>query len=162
MRRTLLLCTALMIIIVTGCSTVDQGPTASPAPGSTDPSPSTSPSPSTPGAGTPDPSDAAGALTIVFNDGNGASSSWTLTCDPAGGTHPDPAAACTALDTNGATALPAVPKDRMCTEIYGGPQTATITGTWRGETVNSSLKRNNGCEIARWTALEGLLPTANS
>lgn len=122
-----------------------------------------SPSSAAPSSGTPSPASPSPAdLKIVVNDGSGTTTTWTLTCEPAGGNHPDPEAACRALDTNGTTALAAVAKDRSCTQIYGGPQTATITGTWRGAPVNSTFKRNNGCEVARWTALEGLLPTANS
>jgi hypothetical protein len=66
------------------------------------------------------------------------------------------------LDQNGATALPAVPKDRMCAQVYGGPETATITGSWRGQPVTSRLSRVNGCETSRWSALEGLLPKAGA
>ncbi len=44
-----------------------------------------------------------------------------------------------------------------CTELYGGPQTATITGTLRGERVDLRLSRVNGCEIARWEAASALL-----
>lgn len=97
-------------------------------------------------------------LTIVVNDGAGKTENWTLTCDPAGGTHPDPEAACAALSAKGTTAMPAVAKDMMCTQQYGGPQTAKITGTWKGEAVDASFSRTNGCEISRWTSLKGLLP----
>ena len=96
-------------------------------------------------------------LTIVVDD-NGKTETWTLTCDPAGGTHPHPDAACSALAAKGRIAMPPVAKDVMCTQIYGGPQTAKITGTWRGEPVSASFSRHNGCEISRWKALEGLLP----
>lgn len=44
-----------------------------------------------------------------------------------------------------------------CTELYGGPQTATITGSLRGERVDLSFSRVNGCEIARWDAARPLL-----
>jgi hypothetical protein len=44
-----------------------------------------------------------------------------------------------------------------CTELYGGPETATITGTLRGERVDLKLSRVNGCEIARWEAASALL-----
>lgn len=99
-------------------------------------------------------------LTIISDDGDGKTETWTLTCDPAGGTHPDPAAACAALAAKGATAMPAVAEDMMCTQQYGGPQTAKITGTWKGEAVNASFSRKDGCEISRWEALKGLLPAA--
>jgi hypothetical protein len=44
-----------------------------------------------------------------------------------------------------------------CTQLYGGPQTATIEGTLRGEPVDLSFSRVNGCEIARWDAARALL-----
>lgn len=107
------------------------------------------PSPPTPG-----PTD----LTIVVDDGTGARTTWTLTCDPAGGSHPDPAAACTVLTSKGRQALPPKRKDVACTAVYGGPQTATVRGTWQGRQVFSTFSRTDGCEINRWDLLKGLLP----
>jgi hypothetical protein len=98
------------------------------------------------------------SITVVYVDEKAESTTWQLTCDPAGGDIPDPTAACAALTKNAATALPEPSKDTMCTQVFGGPQTAVLTGTWRGEPVNSRLNRKNGCEIARWEALVGLLP----
>ena len=34
--------------------------------------------------------------------------------------------------------------------IYGGPQTATVSGTWSDQTVNSQYNMQGGCEIDRW------------
>ena len=53
-----------------------------------------------------------------------------------------------------------VPSDAMCTEIYGGPQTATVTGTLRGEPVNARFSRTDGCQIARWDKHAALLVEA--
>ncbi len=97
-------------------------------------------------------------LKIVVTDGAKTVSTWTLTCDPMGGTHPHPDKACAALAENGRTALPPVAKGMMCTMIFGGAQTATLSGTWAGKSVDSAFSRKNGCEISRWKALEGLLP----
>ena len=77
----------------------------------------------------------------------------TLTCDPAGGDHPNAKAACAKLAEAGAQTFEAVPADQACTMIFGGPQTATITGTFRGEDVDASFNRANGCEIDRWDTL---------
>jgi hypothetical protein len=82
--------------------------------------------------------------------------SVTLTCEPPGGDHPRANAACTALAQDEDALLP-VPADVACTEIYGGPETATVTGTLRGQQVESRFERTNGCEIARWDALDPLL-----
>ena len=99
-------------------------------------------------------------LTVTVDDGAGSLTTWQLTCDPAGGNHPDPEAACEALARHGERALPPVHPDQVCTQLYGGPQRATVTGTWRGAPVLSRLSLTNGCEISRWKALVGLLPPA--
>jgi hypothetical protein len=149
---------ALPILVLTvGCANQTAG-RSGPTPGNTTMpvTPSSSPSgePSTPTPGGSGDTD----LTIVVSNGAGSTSTWRLTCNPPSGTHPDPDAACRALETNGAAALPPVPKDKACTQIYGGPQTATVTGTWQGQRVISRFARNDGCQISRWKLMEGLLP----
>jgi Subtilisin inhibitor-like len=103
-------------------------------------------------------SDGRADLTIVVDDGAGTATTYHLTCEPPGGDHPRPEVACRVLSANGARAFPPVHPDMACTQIYGGPETAHITGTWRGQPVDSRLSRQNGCEIARWKALAGFLP----
>ena len=51
------------------------------------------------------------------------------------------------------------PTDPMtaCTDIFGGPATATVKGTLRGEEIDASFSRENGCEIGRWDRVESLL-----
>jgi hypothetical protein len=114
---------------------------------------------SAPGAA-PQPTSPAGtALTITFDsDGKGTDvKTWTLTCDPAGGDHPDAAGACGAL---AAAKEPFAPlaKDAICTEIYGGPSIATIRGSWRGQPVDVRYSRENGCNISRWDAVTKAIP----
>lgn len=46
---------------------------------------------------------------------------------------------------------------RACTQVYGGPQTAKITGKINGKKVDRSFARTNGCEIAEWNKIEKLL-----
>lgn len=118
------------------------GPTS----GGTDagPPPTTTPPPSAP----PIPAD----VTITVDDGAGTVTEYTLRCAPAGGTHPDPAAACSNLAA--ASAVFATPDpNQACTGIYGGPQTATVTGTLNGVALSGRFSRINGCEVARWNAL---------
>lgn len=81
---------------------------------------------------------------------------FTLRCDPPGGDHPDPTAACRELDALETPFAP-VPRRVMCTEQYGGPQTATVAGTFRGEQVRAEFDRTNGCEISRWDQHAALL-----
>lgn len=97
------------------------------------------------------------ALTVtVVDDAGGTPRTSTLTCDPPGGDHPQPTAACAAIVAARNPFAPQ-PADTACTMIYGGPQTATIGGTWRGVRVQASYKRTDGCEIARWNALATVL-----
>jgi hypothetical protein len=44
-----------------------------------------------------------------------------------------------------------------CTELYGGPETARVTGVLDGRRVAADFSRNNGCEIARWERVAKLL-----
>ena len=114
-----------------------------------------SPSPSTPG--TPSaPASATGTSLTITSDG----ATSTLTCDPSGGTLVDPAAACdflAAAAEQGADPFAPVPADRACAEVYGGPQTATVTGTWLGEPVSAEFSRTDACQTARWDQAEPLL-----
>ena len=51
--------------------------------------------------------------------------------------------------------------DRICTEIYGGPQVATLTGTLDDTPVDATIDRANGCGIDDWDRLLApLLPAA--
>ena len=138
-----------VLIVIVGCGNPTAEPSG-PTPGNTVP---VTPSEQT----TPNPT-ADTELTIVVDNGSGSTLTWRLTCNPAGGTHPDPEAACQALEAHGAAALPPVPGDKACTQIYGGPETASVTGTWQGQEITSRFARNDGCQISRWKLMEGLLP----
>ncbi len=48
-------------------------------------------------------------------------------------------------------------RDRVCTQLYGGPETARVTGTIGGRPVDRRFARTNGCEIADFSAAAGLL-----
>jgi hypothetical protein len=87
----------------------------------------------------------------------GEAQTLTLSCDPPGGTHPNPAEACAKLAALDDPFAPP-PADEICTELYGGPEEASITGTYRGEPVSYKLARTNGCEIDRYQKLSFLLP----
>ena len=80
-----------------------------------------------------------------------------LECNPAGGDHADPEDACRRLDELDDPFAP-TPTDAVCTEIYGGPQTANVTGTFRGDAVDAAFSRENGCEIERWDRHAFLFP----
>ena len=80
----------------------------------------------------------------------GAPHSWTLRCDPSGGTLPRAAEACRRLTALSAPFAP-VPANAVCAQVYGGPQVATVRGTFRGRSVFATFKRTDSCQTARWS-----------
>jgi hypothetical protein len=98
-------------------------------------------------------------LVVEIDRGDGSPvERYSLTC--AGlveGDLPDAEAVCVHLDGLDEPFAP-LPADVMCTEQYGGPQTAHVTGVWRGEPVDLELSRVNGCTITQWDRLGPLLP----
>jgi hypothetical protein len=46
---------------------------------------------------------------------------------------------------------------RVCSQIYGGPQRAHVTGTIDGRQVDLTVTRTDGCGTDDWRALEPLL-----
>lgn len=95
----------------------------------------------------------------VWPNGQGhpGGKTYTLRCAPAGGTLPRPAAACTRL-ARLAHPFAATPRGTACTQIYGGPQQALVTGRFRGRLVRARFSRTDGCEIARWNRVRLLFP----
>lgn len=81
---------------------------------------------------------------------------WTLRCEPAGGTLAKAGSACQKLNRLKNPFAP-LPKDLQCTDIYGGPDQALITGIHKGRKVWVMLGLRNGCEIARWRKLAFLV-----
>ena len=98
-------------------------------------------------------------LTIVLDRGDGTEPErYTLTCgETPDGDHPDAAAACAHLEGLDDPFAP-LPTDMVCTEQYGGPETATITGRWNAADVDIELSRTDGCRISQWESLGPVLP----
>jgi hypothetical protein len=110
------------------------------------------------------PATSAGAdsvLSVRINWGDGTKDSWTLRCDPVGGTHPNRTAACAFLDGL-AHPFSNKPTGLMCTMIYSGPETARVTGRWRGRPVDTRFARNDGCQTARWNEYRTLFTNPRS
>ena len=89
---------------------------------------------------------------------------FTLHCTPpAHGTVPRPVAACTRLIAIGDGAFAPTKRGmRACSQIYGGPQTVTVTGTYFGRPVWAKLSRTDGCALARWNRVAFLFPSLSS
>ena len=76
-------------------------------------------------------------------------------------TLPDPAAALATVERYGEDIFfpkPGPPK--LCTQLYGGPQVAVVTGTFHGRAVEAVFTRTDGCEISRWKTMAPLLGNA--
>ncbi|WP_249523096.1 SSI family serine proteinase inhibitor [Modestobacter marinus] len=156
MRRAVLLTLALPLMVLAACGSGDD---AGSAVGSTTPPATTSatgPTASDPATSTA-PEDTAGAdstLVVEYDPGEGAPvEQYTLACgDSVEGDLPDAEAACQHLAGLEDPFAP-VPDDVVCTQLFGGPQTAHVTGQWRGEPVDLQLSRTDGCRIAQWDRL---------
>jgi hypothetical protein len=73
---------------------------------------------------------------------------WTLRCQPAGGTDPDPARACRVLMHANNPFAP-LQKGVMCPMIVVGTKVATVSGTWYGKPVDVTMSQG-GCWLSRW------------
>ena len=107
---------------------------------------------------------AATELTVTYRaqGPDGPMTRWTLRCGPARGTHPARGRACRRLNDLGAAAFAPVPRDAVCTQVFGGPQTAVVTGTHRGRRVSARFNRRDGCQIARWNRHVPIVPSGAS
>jgi hypothetical protein len=97
----------------------------------------------------------------VWPNGPGRSpkQTYTLSCTPVAGTLPHRAAACARLARLKAPFAP-VAENTACTQIYGGPQEAIVTGRFRGRPIRVTFNRRDGCEIDRWSRVAFLFPAA--
>jgi hypothetical protein len=98
-------------------------------------------------------------LLVELDRGDGSEPErYTLVCgDAPDGDHPDPASACAHLE-GVEEPFAALPTDMACTQEYGGPETARITGHWHVEPVELDLSRTDGCRISQWESLGPVLP----
>lgn len=97
-------------------------------------------------------------LVVTLRDRPGsAATTWTLTCSPNGGSHPDKDAACEALLAAGGDPWAAVPAGRACTEATGDERVASVTGLWFGVRTSASFDRTSDCEIDRWDTIGPVL-----
>ena len=98
---------------------------------------------------------------VVRNDGTTVSHEYRLRCQGEqvgeGSTLPTAQAACVLLASDPSALSPSTDQNRVCTEIYGGPDTADVTGMLAGRAVSASFDRHNGCAIDDWSAAAPLL-----
>ena len=96
-------------------------------------------------------------ITAWPNGPSGAAKRWTLQCEPAGGTLPRAGQACASLARMTAPLRP-TPPGSVCTQIYGGPATAIVTGVFEDRRIWTRFSRRDGCEINRWNRHRFLFP----
>ena len=95
------------------------------------------------------------SLTVTLDpDGPGGEDESTEDVSCEDGSDDAPCQAVAGIDVD---ALGPVSPNTACTEIFGGPDTASIEGTIEGEEVDVDLTRANGCEIERFDAALPLL-----
>jgi hypothetical protein len=99
------------------------------------------------------------SLAVEVDRGQGGEPErYSLSCTgTAAGDLPDAAAVCAHLQVLD-DPFAAVPDDETCTQQFGGPQTARVTGRWADAPVDLQLSRADGCRIAQWDELGPLLP----
>lgn len=178
MRKNLI-STALILMTAVGLAACSPGGGPAPSPSSTGPASASASSPGgAPSADTettaPAPSPSAEAPTAGPGQGNAELAimikpsetakavNYTLVCKngvpAAESKHPTAAAACAALKKNAALLSPS-PRatNQACTQQYGGPDQATVTGSVDGKAVESKFSLRDGCEIAQWKAAKDIL-----
>lgn len=171
-RAVMALALPLAVLSLTLSACAHGGPAAEPteqetAVQSSTPDPSSAPTAtadSSPTASAPPAASAtSAALTItVRQDAAAEPVQYVLECvDGAPGpasTLPGAEAACAAVAKLGAEFFTARPnKDIICTQQYGGPQTASISGEINGTPVLAAFALTDGCEISRWDRVRDIL-----
>lgn len=101
------------------------------------------------------------SLTVTVTPAPGATPEhWTLRCDPPGGTHPDPVAACRQL-LAAKNPFGPIPRGIMCPMIAAGQGQATISGTYFGKHVTGTFSQSGGCAAQRWAQLGEVFAPVN-
>ncbi len=72
-------------------------------------------------------------------------------------TEPGDSAACRAAERLRPSDFEPVPGETACTQIFGGAETASISGELPSGPVKGSFSKENGCEAARWEKVAALL-----
>lgn len=97
-------------------------------------------------AGASEPPRAPTHLWLVVVAHDGSHDTATLTCSPAGGSHPNAVAACRdlAIARGNFAELPGVPDATACPDVYA-PVTVVAVGVWRGDPVDHRARYGNAC-----------------
>jgi subtilisin inhibitor-like len=83
-------------------------------------------------------------LALAVQHGPGPAASVSLGCEPASGTHPDPAGACRTLSIVDGDFSRLPHENTACPDLWD-PVSATATGHWRGRPVQFDHTYPNKC-----------------
>lgn len=105
------------------------------------------------------------SVSVAVDPGDGKSPrTATLSCDGSKGKGTGYLAekvaadsACSLVIGPGRKRLVSGPVGGACTQQYGGPEQATITGSIQGDRINTKVARSDGCGIADWELLTPLV-----
>ena len=103
-------------------------------------------------------------LRVTASDGSGPRETARVRCTGEGGrvsgflSGRDPTRTCAAASRLARLLTEPPPGDRTCASVYGGPETARVTGRLRAERVDRSFAHTNACESDEWEAARALLP----
>ena len=132
-------------------------PEATVTPATPTPEATAAPNPTTVPTAMPNPYPVA-ALSITITHPEAAVVSYDVVCQRDDAT---PICVALAADPVRSRLINGVPADRVCTEIYGGPDLAHIVGTYDRVAVETMVDRTNGCGIDDWDrVLAGILRPA--
>jgi hypothetical protein len=95
------------------------------------------------------------SLEVTFAaSANNPATHYTLRCEPASGTVPDPVVACARLLT-GANIFAPRPARIACPMILASSGRAAVTGTYLGQQVHVTIV-DGGCDLSRWSKLKSV------
>ena len=103
-------------------------------------------------------------LEVRYSDGAGSQKGGRLRCDDGDGRATGflrrrPVRRLCRVARERAGLLASVPDtSRPCTEVYGGPDRARVTGRVGSRAVDRRFARADGCQIADWDRAQPLLP----
>jgi Subtilisin inhibitor-like len=99
------------------------------------------------------PAKVAVTVSILNKKGGGGPSHWTLRCQPAGGTAPDPAAACKALMGVRKALTRLTKKPIMCPMIMVSAEQIVLKGKLFGQPINRVIA-DGGCDVGIFNSLK--------
>ena len=103
-------------------------------------------------------------LRVTASDGAGPRETARVRCTGEGGrvsgflSGRDPARTCAAARRLAPLLTEPPPAARACASVYGGPETARVTGRLPEGRVDRSFARTDACESDEWERARGILP----